>query len=146
MLTIWEILDLAESGPYMAERDFDLKVVAKLCRELAKEYDIRFDPEKVIPDDDSLADDLYEAGFRLALEAGLYCLNTKRVIKFTEDQLREGIETAPHELVIGEGKDARLLYARKVEDKRRPTVFGGEAGAPLPEEWFLPSALSLIHI
>ncbi|TDA38227.1 MAG: hypothetical protein DSO08_04480, partial [Candidatus Methanomethylicota archaeon] len=61
MNSIWEVIDRAETGPYMEERDFDLKVVAKKCRELVKEYEIRFDPNEIVTTDDSMADDVYEA-------------------------------------------------------------------------------------
>ncbi len=144
VLSIWEVLDLAESGPYMSERDFDLKVVARLCRELVKEYDIRYDPEQIVTSDDSLADDVFEAGFRLAVETGIYCINTKRIIRFTEEQIKEGIESAPEQITVGWGKDARVLYARKVEDSRYPIIMGGQAGAPIPEEFHLPMAMSYI--
>ena len=139
-----DVLDLAESGPYVEEREFDLRV-AKLCRELADEYDIRYEPERVVVEDDSLADSVFEAGLRLASEVGMYCLSTKRIIRFSEDQLLEGLLSAPISLAIGRGRDARVLYARRVEDERRPIIFGGQPGASIPEEWFLPTALSYMR-
>ncbi|MEM0285764.1 MAG: monomethylamine:corrinoid methyltransferase [Candidatus Methanomethylicaceae archaeon] len=142
MISIWEVLDRAETGQYMEERDFDIKIVAKKCRELVKEYDIKFNPNEIITTDDSMADDVFEAGFKLALETGIYCINTKRIIKFDESEIKEGIETAPHEIIVGEGRDARILYARGIEDRRRPIICGGQAGATIPEEWYVPMAMS----
>jgi len=142
MNSIWEVIDRAETGPYMEERDFDLKVVAKKCRELVKEYEIRFDPNEIVTTDDSMADDVYEAGEALRLEAGIYCINTKRIIKFDESEIKEGILSAPKELVIGQGRDSRVLYARGVEDPRRAIICGGQAGAAIPEEWYLPMSIS----
>ncbi len=142
MNTIWEAIDKAESGQYMEEKDFDLRVVAKRCRELVEEYDIRFNPAEIITADDSLADDVYEAGLRLALEAGIFCVDTKRVLRYSEAEIREARLSAPCQLTIGQGKDSRLLYARGVEDPRMPIICGGQAGAAIPEEWYLQMALS----
>ncbi|MBC7126652.1 MAG: monomethylamine:corrinoid methyltransferase, partial [Candidatus Methanosuratus sp.] len=87
MTSIWEVIDRTETGTYMEEADFDLKIVAKKCKELVKEYDIRYDPKQIITSDDSLADDVFEAGLRLALESGIYCIDTKRIVKFDEYEL-----------------------------------------------------------
>ncbi|MEN3034846.1 MAG: monomethylamine:corrinoid methyltransferase [Candidatus Methanosuratincola sp.] len=142
MTSIWEVIDRTETGTYMEETEFDLKIVAKKCRELVKEYDIRYDPKQIITSDDSLADDVFEAGLRLALEAGIYCIDTKRVVKFDEYELKEGIISAPRRLIIGQNKDSRILYARGIEDERAPIICGGQAGAAIPEEWYLPMAIS----
>ncbi|MGA2573029.1 MAG: monomethylamine:corrinoid methyltransferase [Candidatus Methanomethylicaceae archaeon] len=144
MNSIWEVIDKAETGQYMEERDFDLNVVAKLCRDLVKEYGIKFDPAQIITSDDSMVDNVFEAGLRLALEAGIFCIDTKRIIRFDERDLREGTSSAPTSLIIGQGKDSRILYARGVEDERDPIICGGQAGAAIPEEWYLPMALSFM--
>jgi Monomethylamine methyltransferase MtmB. len=70
------------------------------------------------------------------------CINTKRIIKFDESEIKEGILSAPKELVIGQGRDSRVLYARGVEDPRRAIICGGQAGAAIPEEWYLPMSIS----
>jgi methylamine--corrinoid protein Co-methyltransferase len=142
--SIWEVIDKAETGQYMEEKDFDLNVVARLCKNLVKEYGIKFDPAQIITSDDSMVDDVFEAGLRLALEAGIFCIDTKRVIRFDEHDLREGTSSAPTSLIIGQGKDSRILYARGVEDERDPIICGGQAGAAIPEEWYLPMALSFM--
>ena len=144
MNSIWEVIDKAETGQYMEERDFDLNVVARLCRDLVKEYGIKFDPAQIITSDDSMVDNVFEAGLRLALEAGIFCIDTKRIIRFDERDLREGTSSAPTSLIIGQGKDSRILYARGVEDERDPIICGGQAGAAIPEEWYLPMALSFM--
>ncbi len=142
MNSIWETIDKAETGQYMEEKDFDLKIVAKRCRELVKEHGIRFDPTEIITSDDSVADDVYEAGLKLALDAGIFCIDTKRVLRFSEEELREGRLSAPRQLTIGQGKDARALYARGIEDSRMPIICGGQAGAAIPEEWYMQMSLS----
>ncbi len=138
------VLDLAESGPSMEEGEFDRRL-AKLCRELVNEYDVRFDPDRPVVDDDGLAEAVFEAGLRLASEMGVYCLNVGRVIKFSEEDLLENALGAPGSLTIGMEADARVLYPRGIEDRRRPIVFGGQPGASIPEEWFLPTAISYVR-
>ncbi len=145
MLSFYDILRRTEEGKYMEEKEFDLKVIAKTTRRLVKEYDIRFNREEVVTSDISLADDIFKAGFELALESGIYCVSTRRVIKFTEEELKEGLRTAPGELIVGEGRDARILYARKIEDQRPPIIMGGQAGAPIPEEFYYHMALSYMQ-
>jgi len=145
MNSIWETIDKAETGKYMDEKDFDLKVVAKRCRELVKEHDIVYDPDHIITTDEDLANAVYEAGMQLALETGIFCIDTKRIISFDEAELKEGIRSAPSSFTIGQGNDSRILYARQVEDDRKPVICGGQAGAAIPEEWYLPMAISFMR-
>ena len=77
MISFYDILRRSEEGKYMEEREFDLKVVAKTTRRLVKEYDIKFNREEIVTTDNSLADDVWKAGFELALEAGIYCVSTR---------------------------------------------------------------------
>ena len=46
------------------------------------------------------------------------------------------------ELEMGEGKDKRVLFARKVEDPRPPLIWAGNPGVPTPEEIFQPMVMS----
>jgi len=145
MFSFIDILKRFEEGPYMEEKDFDIKIVYKNIKRLIKEYDIKYNPEEIITVDNSLADDVFKAGFELALETGIYCLDTKRVLKFTEEEIKEGLKTAPAQIIIGEGRDSRVLYARKIEDSRAPIIMGGQAGAPIPEEFYYQMAISYMQ-
>jgi methylamine--corrinoid protein Co-methyltransferase len=49
---------------------------------------------------------------------------------------------APQEMILGLGRDARTLRARKFGDGYPMIVTGGCPGTPLPEELFLPVMLS----
>jgi methylamine--corrinoid protein Co-methyltransferase len=122
-----EITRRAFEGPYMEERDFDMSLM-KRTRELVKEYEIRFDPNEIVTTDDSMADDVYEAGMRLLVELGFYCQTTKRVIKFEENEIREVLKALPESIVIGEGKDAVVMAMRRVEDPTPPVIHSGPTG------------------
>ncbi|TRO56830.1 monomethylamine:corrinoid methyltransferase, partial [Candidatus Bathyarchaeota archaeon] len=78
----WEILDRAcNTGVETVVKDFDMKIFSQAQR-LVKEHGIKYDPSVFVPSDDSLADDVWDAGMELFLETGMYCMNSRRVIKF----------------------------------------------------------------
>ncbi len=78
------------------------------------------DTENPINSDDELADSFYKAGFELAVELGMLCHDTERVVKVTEEELDEAINNAPNELVLGKGRDMVILKNRKPEDELKP--------------------------
>ena len=79
-----EVLERAETGPICLEKDFELKVLLPKLRDVIREYKIEFDPENIVPSDDSLADDVWRAALELYLEVGTYCTSTHRRILFDE--------------------------------------------------------------
>jgi methylamine--corrinoid protein Co-methyltransferase len=141
MADIFEVLRRAGSGPYIKEHDFDMKLLKTTSR-LVKEYGIKFDKDIVVTADDQMADGLFEAGLRLAIEMGMFCTDTSRIIEFGERELLQALKLAPKEMVLGQGKDARTLRARRFGDGHPMIVCGGCPGTPLPEELFLPVMMS----
>ncbi|MFX1516685.1 MAG: monomethylamine:corrinoid methyltransferase [Promethearchaeota archaeon] len=124
-----EILKKAETGPVCLENDFDRKILAPKIVEVIKEYDIKFSSDNLIPDDNSLADDVFNAALNLYLETGTLCLSSHRQIKFEEAEINEALRSAPKRIIFGEGADVREMAPRKVEDKVPPlclTSGGGE--------------------
>ena len=137
LMTVLEAIDSAEKGPICTEREFDSKMIGPKARQICEDFDIEYDPDDVVPADDSLADEVFEAGLRLALETGLYCRNSSRIIKFTESELKESIIAAPDRLVLGAGKDAVTMRSREVESSLRPLIGGGGCGQPVTEDLFV---------
>ncbi|MBC7242550.1 MAG: monomethylamine:corrinoid methyltransferase [Anaerolineae bacterium] len=127
-----EIMRRSHDGPFMREHDFDM-TVAKTARQLTKKYGIRFDPQTPVPWDDDLADRVYQAGLELFLEVGVYNMDTSRIIRFSRDEVEEILRHEPGQVVLGEGKDAVVMKARKVEDTERPIVHSGPTGTPCSE-------------
>jgi len=139
-----DLLDRAENGPIILERDFDLKIFVKKLREVIKTYDIRFDPEDLVPHDDSLADSVWKAAWDLYLEVGTYCVDTHRRILFEEEEIKEAMSLFPEKIWVGSGKDARELYHRQIEDGRKPfCVFS--PSLPFSEELFLPAQMAFMQ-
>jgi len=125
MISFWEVLDRAiNTGPMLESREFDM-LIFKRTSDLVKEHDICYDPNTPVPSDDSLADDLFEAGLKLYLETGTYCISSQRVIKFSEGEIKEALRGVPTKVLIGEGAEARWLEKRGIEDKKEPLNLGG---------------------
>ncbi|MDD1776140.1 MAG: monomethylamine:corrinoid methyltransferase [Candidatus Methanomethylicus sp.] len=122
-----DITARAFEGPYMEEKDFDLKLIRR-TRELVKEFDIKFNPNEIVVMDDSMADDVFEAGLGLLLELGFYCQTTKRCIKFEEWEVKEVLDNLPDSIVLGTGKDAFRMEMRRAEDPRPPVIHSGPTG------------------
>jgi len=115
---IVEILRRTQTGEYCSTKEWDVKRVPGTIRKMLKKYGIAktYDAENPVNWDMSLADTFYQAGFELALELGYFCEDTQRIVRVSEEELRNALKFAPSELVVGEGKDATLLKARTPAD------------------------------
>jgi hypothetical protein len=141
MVNLLEIVDRSLEGPFTSENDFDLKIFVPTLREVLKKYEIKYDPENPLPCDDDLADRIFKAGIELFAEVGIYCVDTERIIKFTEEEILEGLAEAPCRPVFGEGDDAKALVARKPESDIDPWCFIGAGGAAVSDERLFESIL-----
>jgi len=130
-LRLLEIVERSQTGPPCKETDFDIKLLGKKLEGLVKEYDIKYDPANPMPADNSLADDLYEAGLRLFLDLGIFCMDKQTLIKFDDAEVKACLRDLIPEVVLGAGRDARRLKRREVEDPTPPTLFGGPFGGLL---------------
>jgi methylamine--corrinoid protein Co-methyltransferase len=129
----WEVLDRAcNTGAMMNVKEFDMKIFNVASR-LVKEYDIRYDPGTLVPSDDSLADDVWKAGVELFDEVGVYCMSSRRVIKFDESEVKEALKDVRGEVEIGEGSERRLVTRRGIGGSKPPTVIGGVIESDFPE-------------
>ena len=79
--------------------------------------------------DPGMADEIFQAGVELLLEVGLYCKDTKRIVKFTEDEIKEVIGSRKHEVTLGKDRDAITLKPRAPGDRQHPYTFF-PAGCP----------------
>lgn len=130
-----DILDKAENGPIMAEKDFD-KLISTTVRELIKKYDLKYDRKDAILMDDEVADAFFRAGLELAERVGVYCVSTQRRMVFSREEILEALRWAPAELEIGTGLDRVVIRNRRPEDPLVPVNVGGPFGTPLPEELY----------
>ena len=124
MIPFIEVLDRAHSGPVCEPKDWDVRVIPGKVREKLKEHGLEgtCNRENPVNTDDGLADKYWEAGFELAVDLGMICLDTRRVIKFTEEELKDVIREAPREFVLGKGEDRVTIKKRVLEDRNIPST------------------------
>lgn len=141
---IHTVLERAETGPICTEKDFDLKILSPKLQEVIKEHDIKFNPEEIVPSDNSLADDVWEAGLELYLEVGTFCVSTHRRILFDESEIKEALKTSPTEIIVGSGRDARKMCHRQIEDSKPPfCLFSPDITCD--EEIFVPMSMAYLQ-
>lgn len=140
-----DVIDRAYSGPVCDEKDFDLKLVADGVKAVVKEFGIRFDKNRIIQQDDDMNDRVWQAALKFFEGCGVYCTSTSRRMLFSRREIEEALQAAPTEVMIGEGRDARVERHRRVEDERPPIVIGGPIGTPLTEEMYIPIMQSYIQ-
>lgn len=137
-VTVFDVFDRAKSGAKLEESEWDYKIIPQTATKLKKKYNIKMDKKTIVPTDPELINNLFNAGLDMLVECGVYCIDTKRVIKYTRDEILASLKAAPKKVMYGEGKDAVELSCRSFKDSRPPLIQGGPTGAPCSEELFLP--------
>lgn len=133
-----ELCKRSQTGEKVSKDDWDMDYVIDTVMEINDEYEFSWDKQVIIPEDEQLFQDMFEASKQLIQKIGMYNLSTSRVISFTEEEIEEGIRNMKTSLVMGEGKDAVTLVARKIEDEREPIIWAGNPGCPTPERLYYP--------
>jgi methylamine--corrinoid protein Co-methyltransferase len=136
------VLDKAEQGSIIDQKVFDRVLINQKIRDLTDKYDIKWGEENIVPSDENLADRLFAAGKELALDTGVYCIDTKRRMIWSSDELEQALHSAPAEETLGVGKDRVTIKPRHPGDDIRVAVAGGPFGVPVPEDLFTPVMLS----
>ncbi len=134
MIPVYEICRRAETGPIMRESEFDKRFLPNKIMELVKEYEIKYNPQEPVPTDDNMADDLFEAGKQLILDVGILCTDTSRLIKFTDEEVKESLRAAPARAFVGSGRYLKEVVSRGVEDKTLPYLVSPPSGMPVSED------------
>jgi methylamine--corrinoid protein Co-methyltransferase len=132
---IIEILERTRTGEYCTAKEWDTKRIPLAINRKLKEYGLgkTFTPDNPVNCDDALADKFYKAGYELALELGMLCETTERIVKVSEEELSLALRYAPSEIFIGEGRDGRWIRTRTPSDPY-PMVFGASMAIMLSEE------------
>ena len=135
---IVEILDRAHSGPVCSVKEWDTRLIPTKVSEKLKEHGLMntCTPDNPINTDDGLADKFFRAGYELALETGMLCIDTERIIKVTEEELKELVKTR-RKIPMGEGVDRVVLKPRKPESPKKP-VYASPFGIVVSEDLYVP--------
>ena len=136
-VTVFEVFDRAKSGKKVDEQEWDNKIIPQTATRLKEKYGIKMDKKVIVPTDKTLIQNLFKAGLEMLVECGIYCMDTGRVIKYTEEEILTSINAAPSRAILGEGKDAVTLACRSHQDSHPPIIQGGPTGAPVSEDMFI---------
>ncbi|MFH1740891.1 MAG: monomethylamine:corrinoid methyltransferase, partial [bacterium] len=115
MISLLEIAERTQNGPKIEDKEWELSFYKKIT-ELVKRYEIRYPADGAwFNMDESLPDRAFAAAIELLTEMGLWCVTTRRVVKFAREEILQAIAEAPTQVVMGEGRDARVFKQRKIE-------------------------------
>lgn len=143
MLDQWDIYLRSTEGKAVSESEFDTMILPTRLMELAKEYDITYSPDEIIPSEKSVIKNIYDAAIDLLVDVGYYNDSTGRIIEFDEKEIKHHLRMLSGEYTMGQGKDRVRVEKRGFEDKRVPVVIGGANGGGITEEYYLPIMQSL---
>lgn len=132
MKTRWDYWKMSETGPLCTVQDFDVRHIFPAVKKLVKKYDIKYDPENLIPTEEQV-ENAWKAGVELLCKVGVLCVTTERIIHFEEEDIYEAIKHMRETGVVGEGLDAATLFHRGVGDPRMPKIIGGPVSVPISD-------------
>ena len=126
------VLDCAHNGPICKQFEWDTRVIPRTIAAKLKEYGLQHtcDPHNPVNQNLELADRYFQAGMDVAAEVGMLCLDTQRVIKFTSGELKAGLDAAPAEFTLGEGRQTAHFKHRGLGD-------------PTPPMWIAPLSIAV---
>lgn len=142
-MRMWEVMERAQTGPLMEEKQFINKRLIPAMRKIIKKYEIKYDPANPVPADDDLADRVWKAAVEFFLEVGTWNQDTRRVINFTEQELKEALFTTPDSYIVGANHDQRIFGHRHVEDKRQPFIIISP-DITYDDEWFNSACMAYL--
>lgn len=133
MISLLEIAERAGKGPKISEKEWNLTYFKKMS-EVTRKYNLKYSSsERFFEIDNEYVDNAFQAAIDFLVEMGVYCVSSNRVIRFTEEEVREALKEVPSEVTVGEGKDARTIRKRGIEERQTVNVIAGGHG-PWSEE------------
>ena len=133
MLSLLDIAERSQQGPRMEEQAWDMALFRRMGA-LAQKYALQYPQGGLcINLDDTIPPRAFEAAVEFLTTAGVYCVSTGRVIPFTEQEVRQAAREAPTRVLVGEGRDQRVITQKQVEGSELPNHCPGHH-APWSEE------------
>jgi methylamine---corrinoid protein Co-methyltransferase len=83
--------------------------------------------------DATLPDRAFQAALEFLSTRGVYCFSTGRVIQFTEAEVKQAIRETPSEILVGDGRDTKVIKKRKLGETEGINFRPGHH-APFSEE------------
>ncbi len=135
-LTVIDTYERFLKGKKVPESEWDYTIIPQNLTALKEKYKLDFGG-MIIPEDNEVKNALFQAGLEMLVESGFYCQDLGRVMKFTEEEVWEGIKKTPKKLILGEGRDIARFYPRHGNSPVKPIIQGGPTGSPVSEEMFI---------
>jgi len=146
MIDLIEVFDRADRGPLISDQDYYMgRFVPKLAKVILR-HRIQWDKKTIVNTDDDLADRVFQAAIDLLAETGVYCSDTSRVMEFSRDEILRAVEQAPREARFGEGREAKTMYGRSVDDPSRPWIHIGGGIYTTDEQIYLDTVEGMAAI
>jgi methylamine--corrinoid protein Co-methyltransferase len=117
---LFAAIERSSTGPIMAEEKFETELLPTVLEDLQRKHKIEWNPDEGVMIDADMADAVFQAGLELLLEVGLYCKDTRRIVKFTQEEVLEAIATARSEVTFGRDRQAFTMSPRAPGDKQHP--------------------------
>ena len=125
MIDLIEVFDRADQGLLISDTDYYMDRFVPKLAEVILRHGIKWDKKTIVNTDDDLADRVFQAAIDLLAETGVYCADTSRVMDFTRDEILRAVEQSPRQTKFGEGREAKTMYGRSVDDPSRPWIHIG---------------------
>lgn len=134
MDALLRICERAQQGKCVSAESFDLDCVYATLRRLIDKHGIKYDPDKPVPDDDALADAVFDAAVEFFVECGVYFQDTETVVRFSRHEVLDAVASYDGDCHFGEGKEARIFRSRKPDSSTRPWCHVGSGIVASSEE------------
>ena len=125
MIDLIDVFGRADEGPLIQDTDYYMKRFVPKLKEVIARYKIKWDRKTIVNTEDSLSDRVFQAAVDLLAEAGAYCPDTNRVMEFTREEILRSAEQAAKAACFGEGREAKTMYGRDVDENSVPWVHVG---------------------
>lgn len=138
----WEKSD---TGPICFTDDFDRKVYWPKLKRITENYGIEYRPEEMVPLDDDFLDRLWQAAVELVVDCGCLCVDTQRIMEFTEKEVKDCIDNIPYQITLGRVNDAFTISHRGIEDydhRKVPPYSRGRILGPISTDLYEKIAFS----
>ena len=132
-------LDRAHDGPICDTFKWDTQIIPQSIAANLDKHGLRgtCDPDNPVNYDDELADRYFQAAMDVAVEAGMLCVDSQRIIKFSREEIERALEAAPVQFGIGEGQQLVAVRHRDPEDET-PPVWICPLSIAVTEDVFVP--------
>ena len=133
MLSLLDIAERTMKGPKMEVRDWEMGHF-RTMNGLVKKYGITCPNDGTFFNRDTqLPDKAWAAAMEFLTTRGAYCFTTGRLIQFTEEEIKTAVKDTPSEILVGEGRDQKVLKQRRLGETEHLNFRPGHH-APFSEE------------